>query len=212
MLNDYSQWWEWRRGVSWKHPEGPQSNLEGRWDHPVVHIAYEDALAFAEWSGKRLPTEAEWEFAARGGLQPMEFNWEKEIKSGGRFVANVFQGSFPNHNLQEDGFEATAPVKTFPPNGYGLYDMIGNVWEWTNDWYDTQYFQTLSQNAITENPTGPEKSYDPQEPFASKRVTKGGSFLCASNYCINYRPTARQATSIDSGQSHIGFRCVKDVE
>ena len=212
MLNDYTQWWEWREGVNWRHPEGPASTLEGRAEHPVVHIAYEDALAYAKWKGKRLPTEAEWEFAAKGGEQSAEFDWEKEIKSQGQFVANTFQGSFPSRNLKEDGFEASAPVKSYPPNPYGLYDMIGNVWEWTSDWYDASYFQTLAKNVVSVNPTGPAKSNDPQEPYASKRVTKGGSFLCATNYCVNYRPTARQGTAIDSGQSHIGFRCVKDVE
>lgn len=212
MLNDYSQWWQWRKGVSWRHPGGPGTTLEGKWEHPVVHIAYEDALAYAKWKGKRLPTEAEWEFAARGGQAPAEFNWENEIQSRGKFVANTFQGSFPNSNMKEDGFEATAPVKSFPPNAYGLYDMIGNVWEWTSDWYDANYFRTLAKTRITENPQGPGKSFDPREPFTTKRVTKGGSFLCASNYCVNYRPTARQATSVDSGQSHIGFRCVMDIE
>jgi len=209
LLNDYSQWWEWKKGVNWRHPNGPGSDLEGKSNHPVVHIAYDDALAFAKWKGKRLPTEAEWEFASRGGTQE-RYVWGEEVSPQGKFMANTFQGSFPVKNLREDGFESTSPVKSFPPNNYGLYDMIGNVWEWTSDWYDANYFQTLSKNVITENPRGPPKSFDPQDPFAMKRVAKGGSFLCASNYCVNYRPSARQATAFDSGQSHIGFRCVKD--
>jgi len=211
MLNDYSQWWEWKTGVDWRHPEGPESNLSGKANHPVVHIAYDDALAFAKWKGKRLPTEAEWEFASRGGKQE-RYVWGEEVAPQGKFMANTFQGSFPLKNLKEDGFESTSPVKSFPPNSYGLYDMIGNVWEWTSDWYDANYFQSLAGNALTENPHGPEKSFDPQDPYAMKRVTKGGSFLCASNYCVNYRSSARQATAFDSGQSHIGFRCVKDLQ
>jgi formylglycine-generating enzyme required for sulfatase activity len=212
MLNDFTQWWKWERGVNWKHPDGPASTLEDKWNHPVVHIAYDDAIAFAKWKGKRLPTEAEWEFASRGGKQEERYSWGNEITLQGKQMANTFQGSFPIQNLKEDGFEATSPVKSFPANAYGLYDMIGNVWEWTSDWYDIGYFKQLSQHAITDNPQGPAKSNDPNEPYSIKRVTKGGSFLCASNYCTNYRPSARQATAIDSGQSHIGFRCVKDVE
>jgi formylglycine-generating enzyme len=210
MSNDYTLWWEWKKGVDWKHPEGPQSNLDGKWNHPVVHVSYEDALAYATWAGKRLPTEAEWEFASRGGREQQRYSWGNDVNPQGKFMANTFQGSFPANNLKEDGFEGSAPVKTFPSNEYGLYDMIGNVWEWTSDWYDANYFQTLARNAVTENPKGPEKSFDPNEPYAQKRVTKGGSFLCANNYCLNYRPSARQGTAFDSGLSHIGFRCVKD--
>jgi formylglycine-generating enzyme required for sulfatase activity len=210
MSNDYTLWWEWKKGVDWKHPEGPQSNLDGKWNHPVVHVSYEDALAYATWAGKRLPTEAEWEFASRGGREQQRYSWGNDVNPQGKFMANTFQGSFPANNLKEDGFEGSAPVKTFPANEYGLYDMIGNVWEWTSDWYDANYFQTLARNAVTENPKGPEKSFDPNEPYAQKRVTKGGSFLCANNYCLNYRPSARQGTAFDSGLSHIGFRCVTD--
>jgi sulfatase modifying factor 1 len=212
MLNDLSLWWKWTKGADWKHPDGPQSNLDGKWQHPVVHIAYEDAAAYATWAGKRLPTEAEWEFASRGGKQQTRYSWGNEVTPGGKLMANTFQGSFPSSNLKEDGFEGSAPVKSFPPNEYGLYDMIGNVWEWTSDWHDPNYYTTLSQNAVTLNPHGPAKSFDPNEPYAQKRVTKGGSFLCANNYCLNYRPSARQGTAFDSGQSHIGFRCVKDRE
>ncbi|MEI9917587.1 MAG: formylglycine-generating enzyme family protein [Bacteroidota bacterium] len=198
-LEDYSQWWMFVDGADWQHPEGPGSNLEGRWDHPVVHIAYEDALAYCKWDGSRLPTEAEWEFASRGAAQK---------NPEGKLVANTFQGAFPVYDLHEDGFDNTAPVKSYPPNELGLYDMIGNVWEWTSDFYDISYYKTLKEE--TDNPQGPSRSYDPNEPYATKRVTKGGSFLCACDYCSNYRPSARQGSSIDSGSSNIGFRTVKD--
>jgi formylglycine-generating enzyme len=202
MLNDYSQWWKWQPGADWKHPEGPGSDLNGKWNHPVVHIAYEDALAYCVWSGKRLPTEA--------GRDQERYSWGNEFNPGGKFLANTFQGSFPSRNLSEDGFESTSPVKNFPPNGYGLYDITGNVWEWTSDWYDVDYYKTLAASAVSVNPHGPDKPYDPNEPFAQKRVSKGGSYLCASNYCSNYRPSARQATAFDSGTSNIGFRCVSE--
>jgi formylglycine-generating enzyme len=212
MLNDMANWWKWEAGVNWQHPDGPSSNLEGKWGNPVVHVGYDDAVAYAKWRGCRLPTEAEWEFASRGGLAQEQYSWGNEIQPQGKLMANTFQGSFPVRNLTEDGFDGASPVKTFPPNAYGLYDMIGNVWEWTSDWYDPNYFGVLSKNLVTENPQGPEKCFDPNDPYAMKRVTKGGSFLCASNYCTNYRTSARQASAFDSGQSHVGFRCVKDVE
>jgi formylglycine-generating enzyme required for sulfatase activity len=209
-LDDYSQWWRWMPGADWMHPEGPDSNLSGKMQWPVVHIAYEDALAYCKWSGKRLPTEAEWEFASRGGADQQRYAWGNELKINGRFMANTFQGSFPTHNSAEDGFEKLAPVKSFPPNQFGLYDMIGNVWEWTSDWYDVRYFKVLARSTLSVNPRGPEEPYDPNEPYAIKRVSKGGSFLCASDYCVNYRPSARQGTAFDSGMSNLGFRCVKD--
>lgn len=212
-LNDYSQWWKWEKGANWKHPDGIGSTLEGKWNHPVVHIAYEDAIAYCDWANKRLPTEAEWEYASQGtDSKKQRYSWGSEFAPNGKMMANTFQGSFPVRDLKEDGFGSTSPVKSFPPNRFGLYDMIGNVWEWTSDWYDVDYFKTLSRNVVSDNPMGPDKPNDPQEPYSQKRVTKGGSFLCASNYCTNYRPSARQGTAFDSGQSHLGFRCVRDAE
>jgi sulfatase modifying factor 1 len=208
-LDDIGQWWRFTPGASWRHPEGPGSSLAGRAAHPVVHVAYEDAAAYATWAGKRLPTEAEWEFAARGGLTDKRFAWGDEQTPAGRYLANTFQGHFPHQNTGADGFARTAPVRSYPPNGYGLYEVIGNVWEWTADWYDATAHQR--QRAGVVDPGGPARSFDPQEPFARKRVTKGGSYLCSDAYCVNYRPSARQGTSLDSGASHIGFRCVKDA-
>jgi formylglycine-generating enzyme len=209
-LNDYSQWWMFVPGADWQHPEGPESNLEGRWDHPVVHMAYEDAQAYCEWAGQRMPTEAEWELASRGGKTKARYGWGDELTPQGKNMANIFQGSFPFNDLKEDGFAGTSPVKSFAPNGYGVYDMIGNVWEWTSDLYDVGYYQTLSADSVNLNPRGPLKSFDPIEPYTTKRVTKGGSYLCASDYCSNYRPSARQGSAVDSGSSNIGFRTVKD--
>ncbi len=208
LLNDISQWWVWTPGASWRHPEGPGSDLEGKWNHPVVHVAFEDAVAYCKWAGRRLPTEAEWEFASRGGIDGERFAWGGEYKPEGKPMANTFQGSFPVNNLTEDGFAGTSPAKNFPPNGYGLYDMIGNVWEWTSDNYDAGYYKVLAKRGLVVDPGGPDRSFDPNEPYAVKKVTRGGSFLCADNYCVNYRPSARQGTSVDSGSSNIGFRTV----
>jgi formylglycine-generating enzyme required for sulfatase activity len=208
-MQDFSLWWRWVEGANWKNPEGPGSDLENRWDHPVVHVSLKDAQAYCEWKGKRLPTEAEWEYASRGGKDGLMFSWGDELQPDGKFMANTYQGAFPVRNLALDGFGGTSPVKAFPPNDYGLYDMIGNVWEWTSDYYDAGYYATLADKSV-ENPKGSAKSFDPQDPFAKKYVIKGGSYLCAENYCSNYRPSARQGASFDSGASNIGFRCVRN--
>ncbi len=211
-LDNYANWWAWKLGANWQHPQGPGSSIEGKDNIPVVHIAYEDAQAYAKWAGKRLPTEAEWEYAARGGKGGSSFAWGEELTPSGRYLANFFQGSFPYQNTGNDGFTGAAPVKSFPANAYGLYDMIGNVWEWSADWYRPDTYTRIQTAGLTvcKDPTGPESSYDPTDPYQPKRVIKGGSFLCGEQYCSNYRPSARMATSLDSGQDHLGFRCVKD--
>jgi formylglycine-generating enzyme required for sulfatase activity len=210
-LDDHFQWWGYVRGASWRHPEGPRSSLDGRMDHPVVHIAFPDAAAYAQWAGKRLPTEAEWEFAARGGLDGREFVWGDELTPSGKFMANTFQGEFPQHNTGADGFLATAPARSFPPNGYGLYDMAGNVWEWVSDWYRPDHHAVLAAAAeIIDNPSGPATSVDPSEPGVWKHVHKGGSFLCTDQYCARYKPGGRGKGEPDTGTNHLGFRCVRD--
>jgi sulfatase modifying factor 1 len=211
--DDFRQWWEWKAGANWRHPEGAGSAIASRLDHPVVHIAYEDAEAYATWAGKSLPTEAEWEFAARGGLDGAEFVWGDEFTPGGRHMANSWQGRFPAENLALDGYERTSPVGVFPENGYGLYDMAGNVWEWTVDWFADRHPEDIAKPCcIPLNPRNEdsERSFDPQQPGVRipRKVLKGGSFLCAPNYCRRYRPAARHAQMIDSGTSHIGFRCI----
>jgi formylglycine-generating enzyme required for sulfatase activity len=212
-LNNWSQWWEFRFGADWRHPYGRGTWIKGHDDHPVVHVAYKDAEAYAKWAGKALPTEAEWEFAARGGLDDAEFAWGDELTPGGRYMANTWQGNFPHENLKNDGYERTSPVKTFPPNGYGLYDMIGNVWEWTTDWYIPKHSADAPKACcIPENPRGPreDQSYDPCQPQIRipRKVLKGGSHLCAPNYCRRYRPAARHPEPVDTSTSHVGFRCV----
>ncbi|GGZ15556.1 hypothetical protein GCM10007049_04620 [Echinicola pacifica] len=206
---DISNWWKWVTGANWRHPEGPETDLKGRMDHPVVHIAYEDAVAYADWAGKRLPTEAEWEFAARGGIMNKRYSWGDELRPNGKIMANTFQGNFPNANKGEDGFMGTAPVKNFEPNQYGLYDIIGNVWELTDDWFDAIKFQRLAGSAPKLDATM-NQCYNPTNPYAQERVIKGGSYLCSDNYCINYRPSARQGHAYDSGTSNVGFRCIKE--
>ncbi|WP_121665684.1 formylglycine-generating enzyme family protein [Mesonia aquimarina] len=213
-LEDISQWWSWVIGANWKHPQGPGSTIEDKENLPVVHIAYEDAKAYADWAGKRLPTEAEWEYVAQGGNNNSAFAWGDELTPSGKYLANFFQGNFPYQNTQEDEFEKSAPVASFPANYFGVYDLIGNVWEWTSDWYRPDTFKMYQNKnfAICQNPTGPKSSFDPNEPYTVKKVIKGGSFLCSLDYCSNYRPNARFSTAIDSGQEHLGFRCVKDIE
>lgn len=211
-LNNYFNWWAWVPGANWRHPEGPGSSIKGREHHPVVQVTYEDAAAYAKWAGKSLPTEAEWEFAARGGLEGAEYVWGNEFAPGGQMMANTWQGEFPVRNLLLDGYLATAPVGSFPPNGYGLYDMAGNVWEWTADWYQEHHQQPTSPCCAPVNPRGGtvEQSYDPQMPEVRipRKVSKGGSFLCAPNYCLRYRPAARMPQTIDTSTCHQGFRCL----
>jgi formylglycine-generating enzyme required for sulfatase activity len=207
-LRDYSQWWRWTPGADWRHPEGPGSTIEGKDDHPVVHVSWDDAVAYCRWAGKRLPTEAEWEFAARGGLEGKPYTWGDEPPSDTKVFANTWQGVFPSGNTTADGFERTAPVRSFKPNGYGLYDMAGNVWEWCSDWYDRDLYRERAGRVIADDPTGPERSSDPNRPFTPLRVQRGGSFLCHDSYCGRYRPSARQGCSPDTGMSHVGFRCV----
>lgn len=211
-LNNMAMWWRWVPGANWRHPEGPKSSLNGKEAHPVVHISWDDANAYAKWVGKRLPTEAEWEYAARGGLEGKRYPWGDEFKPNGKFMANTFQGQFPYHGVPEDGYLGTSPVKAFTPNGYGLYDMVGNVWEWTSDWYRADVHSQLQNQGICHNPQGPNDSFDPLDIYASKRVIKGGSFLCNEHYCESYRPSARRGETPDSGTSHIGFRLVVSRE
>ncbi len=209
-LNDFVQWWRFQPGASWRHPEGPGSSIEGREQHPVVHIAFEDAQAYARWAGKRLPTEAEWEFAARGGLSGEAYAWGAELQPGGRWVANIFQGEFPHRNRAEDGFAGSAPVSSYPANGYGLYDMAGNVWEWCSDWYRPDAYRETPPGEVAVNPRGPATSFDPSEPGTVKRVQRGGSFLCTDQYCTRYRIGTRGRGEISSGANHTGFRCVQN--
>lgn len=210
-LNDYLQWWSYVPGANWKHPEGPNSTIKGKEKFPVVHIAWDDAVAYAKWAGKRLPTEAEWEFAARGGLTGNMFAWGNQFKPNGKYMANNFQGQFPNKNSSEDGFTGIAPVKKFPANGYGLYDISGNVWEWCADWYRNDYYQQLQHIGIADNPKGPTDSFDPDEPGVQKKVQRGGSFLCTDQYCTRYMMGTRGKGDWRTGTNHTGFRCVKDV-
>jgi sulfatase modifying factor 1 len=215
-LNDYHNWWAWVPGASWQHPHGPGSNLFELKDHPVVHIAYEDAEAFAKWAGKELPTEAEWEFAARGGLDGKNFTWGDDDVQLTKPMANTWQGEFPYQNLLVDKYEGTAPVGSFEPNGYGLYDMAGNVWEWTSDWYVPHFdesanaVKTCCTTHVNPRVVSADASYDPCQPQIKipRKVVKGGSHLCAPNYCLRYRPAARQPQMTDTGMSHIGFRCI----
>jgi formylglycine-generating enzyme required for sulfatase activity len=213
-LGDKYQWWKYVPGADWRHPRGPGSSLQGLWQHPVVHVAFEDAEAYAKWAGKELPTEAEWEFAARGGLEGAEYAWGEEFAPGGKPMANTWQGEFPWQNSVEDGYEWTAPVGSFAPNGYGLYDMAGNVWEWTTDWYQ-EHGKIQKACCTLDNPRGParEASFDPSAPelAIARKVMKGGSYLCATNYCRRYRPAARMGQEASSSTCHLGFRCIVRV-
>ncbi len=211
-LDNQFRWWNYIRGANWRHPEGPGSNIKSWMKHPVVHIAYEDALAYCKWAGKRLPTEAEFEFASRGGLDRKHYDWGDEFMPAGMHMANTFQGHFPDNNTAEDGYLATAPVGSFPANGYGLFDMAGNVWEWTSDWYRADYYATLAATGeIARNPQGPADSFDPNEPVVRKRVQRGGSFLCTDQYCARYIAGGRGKGELDTGTNHLGFRCVRDA-
>ena len=209
-LQDYSQWWSWSHGANWNHPQGKDSDIVGKENFPVVHISWDDANAYCKWAGKRLPTEAEWEYASRGGLVKNVYAWGNEKVDEGKMHCNYFQGNFPYNNEGTDGFMGSAPVKSFAPNGYGLYDMGGNVWEWCADKYNNLYYDSFKKIKVAINPKGPLKSYDPDEPLVAKRVMRGGSFLCNESYCSGYRVSARMKSSADSSMEHLGFRCVSN--
>ena len=208
-LDNHFQWWSYRKRASWRHPLGDGSDLRGRERDPVVHVAFEDAEAYAKWAGKRLPTEAEFEFAARGGLSGKLYAWGDELQPAGRWMANTFQGHFPDLDTGDDGFEGIAPVASFPPNGYGLYDITGNVWEWVADWYRSDYYTMLASLGVARNPLGPDTSLDPEDPETPKRVQRGGSFLCSNQYCARYLVGSRGKGEPSSGANHLGFRCVR---
>lgn len=208
-LNDPAQWWSWKEGADWKHPQGRGSDIRGKNDYPVVHISWDDAMAYCQWAGKRLPTEAEWEWAAKGGLNDAVYPWGNEDIEAGNIKANTWQGAFPHNNTAKDKYDKAAPVRSFAPNRYGLYDMAGNVWEWCSDWYHPDHYRQWA-NTILSNPKGPTGSFDPAEPAVPKKVIRGGSFLCNASYCSGYRVTARMKTSPDTGLEHTGFRCVKN--
>ncbi|MCB0532125.1 MAG: formylglycine-generating enzyme family protein [Saprospiraceae bacterium] len=209
-LNDPSAWWTWTNGANWRHPEGPGSSITDKMDHPVVQICWEDAMAYVKWAGKRLPTEAEWEWAARGGLTKTIYPWGNDDPEGEKPKANFWQGLFPYQNSLKDGYFTTAPVKSFPPNGYGLYDMAGNVWEWCSDWFDFEFYKNPA--AAKANTKGPEHAYNPYMPYQQEKVMRGGSFLCNDDYCSGYRNARRMGSSPDTGLNHAGFRCVRNAE
>jgi formylglycine-generating enzyme len=212
-LNDHFQWWNYVPGANWRHPTGPKSSIQGKENYPVVQVAYADAKAYAKWAHKRLPTEAEWEFAARGGLAGKPFVWGEKFRLNEKWMANTYQGHFPVHDLGSDGFVGLAPVSQFAPNGYGLYDMAGNVWQWTADWYRPDYYYQLAKGgAVARNPKGPETSFDPAEPSEKKKVHRGGSFLCTEQYCSRYMVGTRGKGEVSTGTNHLGFRCVANAQ
>ncbi len=211
-LNRSSTWWSWKEGANWKHPLGADSTIVGKEDHPVVHVSWDDATAYANWAGKRLPTEAEWEYAAYGGKNDIQYVWGNEEFNEEKPQCNIWHGNFPYKSTKPNGYYGTTPVKTYPANPYGLYDMSGNVWQWCSDLYHASYYQQLTKDGLSTNPKGPMTSYDPDEPYASKRVHRGGSFLCHDTYCKGYQITARMKTTPDTGLNHLGFRCVKDYK
>ena len=210
-LNDHFQWWRYVKGANWRHPTGPLSSITGKENYPVVQIAYQDAKAYAKWAHKRLPTEAEWEFAARGGLAGKPFVWGEKFRPNGKWMANTFQGHFPDRNTGSDGFVGVSPVAHYAPNGYGLYDMAGNVWQWTSDWYRPDYYEQLAEaGGVARNPKGPNNPFDPAEPTEKKKVHRGGSFLCTDQYCSRYMVGTRGKGEVNTGTNHLGFRCVSD--
>jgi sulfatase modifying factor 1 len=210
-LNDHFQWWSYVKGANWRHPSGPKSSIQGKENYPVVQVAYPDAEAYAKWAHKRIPTEAEWEFAARGGLAGKPYVWGEKFRPNGKWMANTYQGHFPNQDTGADGFVGLSPVTQFAPNQYGLYDMAGNVWQWTSDWYRPDYYDQLSQaGGVARNPKGPDHPFDPAEPSERKKVHRGGSFLCTDQYCSRYLVGTRGKGEVSTGTNHLGFRCVSD--
>ena len=210
-LNDHFQWWSYVKGANWRHPSGPRSSIKGKENYPVVQVSYLDAQAYAAWAHKRLPTEAEWEFAARGGLAGKPFVWGEKLKVNGKWMANTYQGHFPNKDIGSDGYVGLAPVAHYAPNGYGLYDMAGNVWQWTSDSYRPDYYASLAQaGGVAHNPKGPDTPLDPAEPSEKKKVQRGGSFLCTDQYCSRYMVGTRGKGELTTGTNHLGFRCISD--